>query len=1154
MASKYIASQISHSAVQDFVLSDIPVDFVNQYQNTLGIKKLVYNAGNFSLSDKDIEYTIEDGIITILNPDSTDYYVYKNVSELLATKDNELIATKSNEILQTLNEAGKGISLVKEDIAADYIIACKLIPSTLTVIDNISIPTEQPGTLNSDNTCELWVDQGETQFIAAANKVVYNQKETEYAALTQEAIDTAYSNGGEILVITDANSNLESPLYLKNGIKITGNVSGGSKTFPNFGTIYGNDLDNSVILQNLSFSDAIFKLQSCNILFENCSFTGIFSSSFCNLEFKNCSFMNVDFSDISGISNYEFTDCDFIGSLGSINIPTVIFTHCSISDTINARIQCNELYMDSTSIEALESIKGNIITISNSVINKNKTQIQLQSLIEAESLVQIDNSYFNGAKISNSEEYDSTYKTVITAPTVNIRDSAFTTSVVWNSIVSNTNQQVFSATQSTFFLPVVEANTLDNSYTFFNSCVIVDNDKTSFKILRPNTAKSNYSNLINSYIFVSNTSDATYQLIGSKSTGTYGDYGSYVVASSSNGEYVYFSRGVNAFDYYLNGSIEYFKYIPKYIDAEGASHILNGKSVTEINTLFKGNTWNIPYALPTVDIFGNARSDVSVVGPAILGTEPFIITPYIRDKEIKKAETKYFYFCKQTNSNLGQIRFHSSFASSSAPITFYKDNTVINPVEVEESNIYVFNGNDIFDSDDRIVRIYAKFTLNGGEYISNPLDFANISEGLYIGSKVLGCGISEDSAITTANWESILTNADNGIIRNLFADKEHCDIKLILGFGERCFNDSSFFDYFECSSLTISGKNGFFDDLEYAYDNTSILQYNGTGSINLGDNSLSQKTITLSKVLFLNNSTNDQSIVLGSNNIQFIVDSCSLWDFNFVYSNNLTTYANSKQAVKFTNSVFRKEGNGNSINFNNSSYKLRYPVQTADSNLIFWFKKCSFANTIINDNGALCKFEDCNFNTQSEISIQSNNTFDLETIRKTLTQRNIVRCSFANCTISNTADIIATNSTFSHITFAGNFGLPISIFCSFSNVIDATALTADSTCYGDFNAYREISNFAFKGLHSGKETNIECNTLIETSQYLVGNAYLGSNTRLEIDDLLTAALDHYTDEDFQIGIDGIVRNYQMGEIIDCGALPMKIYYVSSKQGKQGNSV
>lgn len=1155
MATKYIASNISHSAVQDFVLSGVPVDFVNQYQNTLGIKKLVYNNNKFELSDQDIEYTIEDGIITILNPESTDYYVYKNVSELLVTKDNELLATKSNEILQTLNEAGDGISLVKEDIAADYIIACKLIPSTLKVVDNISIPSEQPGTLNSDNTCELWVDQGETQFVAAANKVVYNQKETEYAALTQKTIDTAYANGGGILVITDENSNLETPLYLKNGVKITGNVSGSNKHFPNFGTIYGNDLDNSVILRNLSFSDVLINLQSCNILFENCSFTGVFNSSFCNLEFKNCSFMNVDFYDISGISNYEFTDCNFNGSLGSINVPNVIFTHCSIFETVNAKIQCNELYMDSTSIETLESIKGNIITISNSVINKNKTQIQFQSLIEAEALVKIDNSYFNGAKISDtSEEYDPTYKTVITAPTVNIRNSAFTTSLVWISTVSNNaNQQVFSAVQSTFLLPVVDTNTLDNSYSFFNSCVIVDNDRTSFKILRPNTAKSNYSNLINSYIFTSNTSDVTYQLIGSKSTGTYGDYGSYVIATSSTGEYVYFSKDENAFDYYLNGSIEYFEYIPKYIDAEGTSHILNGKSVTEINTLFKGNTWNIPYALPAVDIFGNARSDVSVVGPAILGTEPFIITPYIGKNEIKKSETKYFYFCKQANSSLGQIRFRSSFASLSTPITFYKDNIVINPIEVVDSNIYVFNGNDIFDSEDKIIRIYAKFTLNGGEYISNPLDFVNISEGLYIGSEVLGCGISEDSAITVKNWESILTNADNGIIRNLFADKEHCDIKLIFGFGEISFNDSSFFDYFECSSLTISGKNGFSDDLEYDYDNTSILSYNGIGSINLGDNGLIQKTITLSKILFLNNPNNSQSIVLGSNNVQFIVDSCSLWDFNLVYSNNLASYTNSKQAIKFTNSVFRKTGNGNYINFNNDSYKLRHPAQTADSNPIFWFKKCSFANAVINDNGALCKFEDCNFNTQSEISIQSNNTFDLETTRNTLTQRNIVRCSFTNCIISNTSDIIATNSTFSHITFVGGLGLPISIFCSFLNVIDGSAFTADSTCYGDFNAYSEISNFTFKGLQSGKETNIECNALIESSQYLVGNTYLGSNTRLEINDLLTAALDHYQNEDFQTGIDGVVRNYQIGELIDCGALPMKIYYVSSRQGKSGNS-
>lgn len=1155
MATEYIASQISHSAVQDFVLSGIPVDFVNQYQNTLGIKKLVYNNDKFELSDQDIEYTIEDGIITILNPESTDYYVYKNVSELLATKDNELLATKSNEILQTLNEAGTGISLVKEEIPADYIVACKLIPSTLTVVDNVSIPTEQPGRLNPDNTCELWVDQGETQFIAAANKIVYNQKETEHAALTQEAMDTAYANGGGILVITDNNSNLETPLYLKNGVKITGNVSGSNKRFPNFGTIYGNDLDNSVILQNLSFSDVLINLQSCNILFENCSFTGIFNSSFCNLEFKNCSFINVDFSDISGISNYEFTDCDFIGSLGFINVPNIIFTHCSIFDTVNAKIQCNELYMDSTSIETLESIKGNIITISNSVINKNKTQIQLQSLIEAEVLVKIDNSYFNGAKISDtSEEYDPTYKTIITAPTVNIRDSAFTTSLVWISTVSNNaNQQVFSAVQSTFLLPVVDNNTLDNSYSFFNSCVIVDNDRTSFKILRPNTAKSNYSNLINSYIFTSNTSDVNYELIGSKSTGTYGDYGSYVIASSSTGEYVYFSKNTNAFDYYLNGSIEYFKYIPKHIDAEGTSRILNGKSVTEINTLFKGNTWNIPYALPTVDIFGNARSDVSVVGPAILGTEPFIITPYIGDKEIKKSETKYFYFCKQTNSSLGQIRFRSSFASSSAPITFYKDNIVINPIEVEESNIYVFNGNDIFDFEDRIVRIYAKFTLNGGDYISNPLDFVNISEGLYIGSEILGCGISEDSAITVKNWESILTNADNGIIRNLFADKEHCDIKLILRFGEIDFNDSSFFDYFECSSLTISGKNGFFNDLEYAYDNTSILGYNGTGSINLGDSGLKQKTITLSKILFLNSSSENQPLVLNSANIQFIVDSCSFWHFNLVYADNLSTYANSKQAIKFTNSVFRKEGVGCTINFNNSSYKLRFPAQNTDSESIFWFKKCSFANSIINDNGALCKFEDCIFNTQSEISIQSNNTFDLETAKNTLTQRNIVRCSFANCTISNTPDIIAANSTFSHITFGGSFGLPISVFCSFFNVIDASALTADSTCYGDFNVYSEISNFTFKGLHSGAKTNIECNTLSETSQYLIGNAYIGSNTRLEINDLLTAALDHYQNEDFQTGIDGVVRNYQIGEMIDCGALPMKIYYVSSRQGKSGNS-
>lgn len=1152
MATEYIASQISHSAVQDFVLSGIPVDFVNQYQNTLGIKKLVYNNNKFELTDQDIEYTIEDGIITILNPESTDYYVYKNVSELLTTKDNELLTTKSNEILQTLNEAGKGISLVKEDIAADYIVACKLIPSTLSVVDNVSIPTEQPGRLNPDNTCELWVDQGETQFVAAANKIVYNQKETEHATLTQEAIDTAYANGGGILVITDENSNLETPLYLKNGIKIIGNVSGGSKTFPNFGTVYGNDLDNSVILQNLAFNDVLINLQSCNILFENCSFTGIFNSSFCNLEFKNCSFENVDFYDNSGISTYEFADCSFGGSLGSITVPTLIFTHCSIFDTVNARIQCNELYMDSTSVETLESIKGNIINISNSAINKNGSQIQLQSVIEAETLIKIDNSFSNGSKISEGDTFDSTYKLVLTAPTVTIRDSAFSRSVVWNSDPVNQNQQVFSAVQSTFLLPVVDTNTLDNSYTFFNSCVIIDNDKSSFTITN-NQAKSSYSNLINSYIFTSNTSDVTYELIGSKSTGTYGDYGSYVIASSSTGEYVYFSKDKNTFDYYLNGSIEYFKYIPKYIDAEGTSHILNGKSVTEINTLFKGNTWNIPYALPTVDIFGNARSDVSVVGPAILGTEPFIITPYIGDKEIKKAETKYFYFCKQANSNLGQIRFRSSFASSSTPITFYKNNTVINPIKVEESNIYVFNGNDIFDSEDRIVRIYAKFTLNGGDYISNPLDFVNISEGLYIGSEILGCGISEDSAITVKNWESILTNTDNGIICNLFADKEHCDIKLILRFGEISFNDSSFFDYFECSSLTISGKNGYFDDLEFAYDNTSILSYNGTGSINLGDNGLTQKTITLSKILFLNSSSENQPLVLNSANVQFIVDSCSLWNFNLVYADNLSTYANSKQAVKFTNSVFRKEGVGCTINFNNSSYKLRFPAQNTDSESIFWFKKCSFENSVINDNGALCKFEDCIFNTQSEISIQSNNTFDLETAKNTLTQRNIVRCSFTNCIISNTPDIIAANSTFSHITFGGSAGLPISVFCSFFNVIDASALTVDSTCYGDFNVYSEISNFTFKGLHSGEKTNIECNTLLETSQYLIGNAYLGSNTRLEIDDLLIAALDHYQNEDFQTGIDGVVRNYQMGEMIDCGALPMKIYYVSSRQGKSGNS-
>lgn len=1152
MATEYIASQISHSAVQDFVLSGIPVDFVNQYQNTLGIKKLVYNNGKFELSDQDIEYTIENGVITILNPESTDYYVYKNVSELLATKDNELLATKSNEILQTLNEAGKGISLVKEEIPADYIVACKLIPSTLTVVDNVSIPAEQPGRLNPDNTCELWVDQGETQFVAAANKIVYNQKETEHAALTQEAIDKAYSNGGGILVITDNNSNLETPLYLRNGIKIKGNTPEGKKKFPNYGTIYGNDLDNSVILQNLIFTDIAILLQSSDIVFEDCSFTGFILSSCSNLTFKNCHFENTDFYDNSGNSTYEFADCSFGGSLGSVTAPTLIFTHCSISDTVNARIQCNELYMDSTSVETLEFIKGNIINISNSAINKNGSQIQLQSVIEAETLIKIDNSFFNGSKISGGDTFDSTYKLVLTAPTVTIRDSAFSRSIVWNSIPTNVNQQVFSAVQSTFFLPVVDTNTLDNSYTFFNSCVIIDNDKSSFAITN-NQAKSSYSNLINSYIFTSNTSDVNYELIGSKSTGTYSDYGSYVIASSSTGEYVYFSKDENAFDYYLNGSIEYFKYIPKYIDAEGTSHILNGKSVTEINILFKGNTWNIPYALPTVDIFGNARSDVSVVGPAILGTEPFIITPYIGDKEIKKSETKYFYFCKQANSSLGQIRFRSSFASSSAPITFYKDNIVINPIEVEESNIYVFNGNDIFDSEDRIVRIYAKFTLNGGDYISNPLDFVNISEGLYIGSEILGCGISEDSAITVKNWESILTNADNGIIRNLFADKEHCDIKLILDFGEIDFNDSSFFDYFECSSLTISGKNGFFDDLEYAYDNTSILGYNGTGSINLGDSGLKQKTITLSKILFLNSSSENQPLVLNSANIQFIVDSCSFWHFNLVYADNLSTYANSKQAIKFTNSVFRKEGVGCTINFNNSSYKLRFPAQNTDSESIFWFKNCSFANSIINDNGALCKFEDCIFNTQSEISIQSNNTFDLETAKNTLTQRNIVRCSFANCTISNTPDIIAANSTFSHITFGGSFGLPISVFCSFFNVINASALTADSTCYGDFNVYSEISNFTFKGLHSGAKTNIECNTLSETSQYLIGNAYIGSNTRLEINDLLTAALDHYQNEDFQTGIDGVVRNYQMGEMIDCGALPMKIYYVSSRQGKSGNS-
>ncbi|HBP43095.1 MAG TPA: hypothetical protein DD621_00160, partial [Clostridiales bacterium] len=224
----------------------------------------------------------------------------------------------------------------------------------------------------------------------------------------------------------------------------------------------------------------------------------------------------------------------------------------------------------------------------------------------------------------------------------------------------------------------------------------------------------------------------------------------------------------------------------------------------------------------------------------------------------------------------------------------------------------------------------------------------------------------------------------------------------------------------------------------------------------------------------------------------------------------------------------------------------------ANSEYIFKFKNWKFENTHIYDTGALCRYEDCNF-VNSILSILSNNTFDLEITRNTLTQRNIVRCSFVNCTISNTANIIAINSTFSHVTFSGWDSLPISVFCSFFNVINTGALTTDSACYGDFNAYSEISNFTFKRLHSGKETNIECNTLIGTSQYLVGNAYLGSNTRLEIDDLLIAALDHYTDEDFQIGIDGVVRNYQIGEMIDCGALPMKIYYVSSKQGKHGNS-
>ena len=237
MATKYIASNISHSAVQDFVLSGIPVDFVNQYQNTLGIKKLVYN-NKFELSDQDIEYTIEDGIITILNPESTDYYVYKNVSELLATKDNELLATKSNEILQTLNEAGNGISLVKEDIAADYIVACKLIPSSLSSTE-ITIPSGLPGIINDDKTCELWSDFGETQFATSTIKIVYNQAEYNTPALTQQSINNVYKAGGGTVVITGSDTNAEDNIILQNGVSIYGNGR-----IPNFFKLCGNDIDN----------------------------------------------------------------------------------------------------------------------------------------------------------------------------------------------------------------------------------------------------------------------------------------------------------------------------------------------------------------------------------------------------------------------------------------------------------------------------------------------------------------------------------------------------------------------------------------------------------------------------------------------------------------------------------------------------------------------------------------------------------------------------------------------------------------------------------------------------------------------------------------------------------------------------------------------
>lgn len=1152
MATKYIASNISYSAVQDFVLSDIPVGFVNQYQNTLGIKKLVYNNNNFELSDQDIEYTIEDGIITILNPESTDYYVYKNVSELLVTKDNE--------ILQTLNEARDGISLVKEDIAADYIVACKLIPSSLSSTE-ITIPSGLPGIINDDKTCELWSDFGETQFATSTIKTVYNQAEYNTPALTQQSINDAYKAGGGTVVITESDTNAEDNIILQNGVSIYGNG-----LIPNSFKLYGNDIDNSVVIKNVSFSDAVINLQSCNTIFENCSFTGDLNTAFSNIVFKNCSFNLTNISDISGISNYEFINCSFSAELTTIKVPNAKFTRCSETWKLNNINVSNELIIDSAKFDSdieLKKISAKNITIQNTVVFSSLLNINTTPNIEASESVKIDCSYFNSDK--NSVLY-------IKAPDVAITNSAFLPTVAWDPVETNTNRQKFTAVQATGKFKILKD--ADNYYSFFNSCAIL-NDKNDpcYTVKTVNgiqVADVKYSNLINSYIFDSGTTDIFYDAIGNKSTGTYDQYGNYVIVSSEVADFKRFS-GKTDWESFLNGSIEYFNY--------GSDK--DGKSVSEINQLFKGDTWNLPYPLPTTDILGTSRGDLSKIGPALLNAETISISP-----KDYTTENGFYYFAGEPATSENYIILSCNFSSSTAPLTFYKSRNgietteVITPIEIENNKDYVFDAYSLFKDADEIVRIYVKFTIDGIEYYTNSLDFVNIQNGIYIGdattSTETNYGISPDSPLPYANWETILYGP-KGIFANLETYVNTMNNGPLAGNGTlearkqaviARRNIKLFFKSGTVYNLTSVSGSEIFDkivgNVTFTTDSEEKAQLNlgvsnpGLG-INLGGNPGKIRNIVLSN-LILNG--NNSTIIWDNTNVIFSIDNCNLVNTNINYNDKDDSSTNYySKGWKFTNSYFV-----NCQTVFNSTSKDNFPKQyksgvteysdNQEADCVFYYKNCRFSNFSYTANSNGIRFQDCYFFNNSKLTYSkvfgNANTCDFKT-------RSIIRCRFVNSELNvQSLNPVVVNSSIYDCTFNGSY-VPGMVFCSISQC--SYTATTKNKVYGEFNA---VNNNNFDIISLGNKTsNFQLPYLFinsGTEGLIYGNSYINAPSRIKVVDYqdnlnFLKYKDNVYYSDLDIGIDGVKRDdwTKTDTIIDCGAMPMKIYYVSKSKGSDSNS-